>query len=62
MTDFMNFKIKSTQSFRCAHRTKLYVYIFIEISDHVPCFLTKMNEWWRKAHVLVRLVDVSHTY
>jgi hypothetical protein len=58
MIDFMNFKIKPTQSFRCAHRTKLYVHIFIEISD----FLTKMNEWWRKAHVLVRLVDVSHTY
>jgi hypothetical protein len=33
MTDFVNLKIKLAQSFRCAHRDRLYVYIFIRMSD-----------------------------
>jgi hypothetical protein len=32
MTDFMNFKIKSAQFFKYTHKSRLYVYIFIEIS------------------------------
>jgi hypothetical protein len=35
MTDFMNLKIKSVQSFRDAHRDMMYVYIFIEVSTHM---------------------------
>jgi hypothetical protein len=31
LIDFMNFKIKPTQSFRCTHRTKLYIYVFIKV-------------------------------
>jgi hypothetical protein len=36
MTDFVNLKIKSAQSFRGAHKGKMYVRIFIELSVH-PC-------------------------
>jgi hypothetical protein len=32
--DFMNFKIKSAQSFRCAHMGRVCVRVFIEISAH----------------------------
>jgi hypothetical protein len=32
--DFMNLKIKSAQSFRCAHRGKLCVHMFIGVSAH----------------------------
>jgi hypothetical protein len=32
--DFMNFKIKSVQSFRCAHMGRVCVRVFIEISAH----------------------------
>jgi hypothetical protein len=34
MTDFINLKIKSTQSFECAHRDRMYVYMFIGMSAH----------------------------
>jgi hypothetical protein len=29
VTDFINLKIKLTQSFRYAHKNRMYVYIFI---------------------------------
>jgi hypothetical protein len=35
MTDFMNFKIKSAQSFRCAYNDSIYVHIFIRVSTHM---------------------------
>jgi hypothetical protein len=45
MTDFMNLKIKPTQSFKDTHRGKVYVHIFIErlliyisVSIYVLCF------------------------
>jgi hypothetical protein len=31
VTDFMNFKIKSAQSFKCAHRVMMYVHMFIDV-------------------------------
>jgi hypothetical protein len=34
MTDFMNLKIKPTQSFGCAYRGKMYVDVFIEMRTH----------------------------
>jgi hypothetical protein len=34
MTDFMNLKIKSTQSFRYAHRGRMCMHTFIEVSAH----------------------------
>jgi hypothetical protein len=33
VTDFMNLKIKPTQYFRSAHRDRLCVRVFIEVSD-----------------------------
>jgi hypothetical protein len=32
--DFVNVKIKSTQSFKCAHRNRMYVHIFIGVSNY----------------------------
>jgi hypothetical protein len=34
MTDFVNLKIKPTQYFRCAHRSMMYIHIFIGVSVH----------------------------
>jgi hypothetical protein len=34
VTDFVNLKIKSVQSFRGAHRGRMCVRVFIEISDY----------------------------
>jgi hypothetical protein len=31
----MNLKIKSTQSFRSAHRNRIYIYIFIEMNIYI---------------------------
>jgi hypothetical protein len=28
MTDFMNLKIKSTQSFKCAHKNRMYICVY----------------------------------
>jgi hypothetical protein len=32
--DFVNLKIKPTQSFRCAHKNRMYVHIFIMVTAH----------------------------
>jgi hypothetical protein len=34
MTDFMNFKINSAQSFRDAHRNRMCEHVFIIVSDY----------------------------
>jgi hypothetical protein len=34
VTDFVNLKIKLTQSFRGAHRDNIYVRVFIKVSPH----------------------------
>jgi hypothetical protein len=34
MTDFINLKIKSAQSFGCAYRDKVYTHVFIGMSAH----------------------------
>jgi hypothetical protein len=39
MTDFMNLKIKSTQSIRCAHRDMMYVRVFIAECSYVYKYL-----------------------
>jgi hypothetical protein len=48
MIDFVNLKIKLTQSFRGVYRGRVYVHIFIGMSDHTcinicicPVFLKK---------------------
>jgi hypothetical protein len=34
VSDFVNLKIKSAQYFRCAHKNRMCVHIFIEVSAH----------------------------
>jgi hypothetical protein len=34
VTDFLNLKIKPTQSFKDAHKDRIYVHVFIWMSDH----------------------------
>jgi hypothetical protein len=34
VTDFMNLKIKSALSFKCAHKDRIYMRVFIWISVH----------------------------
>jgi hypothetical protein len=34
MTDFVNLKIKLTQSFRDAYTSRMYIHVFIWLSDH----------------------------
>jgi hypothetical protein len=34
MMDFVNLKIKLAQSFRCAHKDKIYIHVFIGMSAH----------------------------
>jgi hypothetical protein len=57
VTDFINLKIKSTQSFRAAHRDRVHVYTFIgvitrTITSICICiaFLKKefRKRWWSK--------------
>jgi hypothetical protein len=35
VTDFVNLKIKPAQSFRDAHRGRMYVCMFVELSVHI---------------------------
>jgi hypothetical protein len=35
LSDFINLKIKLTQSFRCVQRDRVCVRVFIEVSDHM---------------------------
>jgi hypothetical protein len=49
VTDFMNFKIEPTQSFRCAHRGRLYVRMFIELSDHMCMNICVCTVFFKKS-------------
>jgi hypothetical protein len=35
VTDFVNLKIKPTQSFRCARKDRMYVYVFIVVNAYM---------------------------
>jgi hypothetical protein len=39
MTNFINLKIKPTQSFRCAHMGRVCMRVFIRMSDRVSAFV-----------------------
>jgi hypothetical protein len=50
VTDFMNFKIKPVQSFRCTHKSRVCVHVFIKMSTYTymsicvyTMFLTKSD-------------------
>jgi hypothetical protein len=44
--NFVNLKIKSTQSFRDANRSSMYVCMFIEVSDHVLILFLKKGTFF----------------
>jgi hypothetical protein len=39
VTDFVNLKIKSAQSFKYVHRDRIYIHIFIEMSAYIYKYL-----------------------
>jgi hypothetical protein len=39
LTDFVNLKIKSTQSFKNVHRGRICVCMFIGVSDHIYIYI-----------------------
>jgi hypothetical protein len=41
VTDFMNLKIKSVQSFGYVHRDKLYIHTFIKVNVHIYIYIYK---------------------
>jgi hypothetical protein len=40
VTDFMNLKIKLTQSFKDAHKDRVYIHVFIRVSDHIYIYMS----------------------
>jgi hypothetical protein len=44
MTNFVNFKIKSTQSFECAHRDSVCVHVFIGEYIYVYEYLSRISK------------------
>jgi hypothetical protein len=55
VTDFVNFKIKSAQSFKYIHKSRVYVRVFIEMSVHTymriyvcTVFLKKITMFLKK--------------
>jgi hypothetical protein len=41
VTDFVNLKIRPTQSFRGTHRGRMCMCVFIEVSDHTSIMFLK---------------------
>jgi hypothetical protein len=77
MTDFMNLKIKSVQSFGCAHRSSLYVYIHMDECSYIYeylrlCCVSKIMLgtcgcaisalWESQTNILVQRCDLSFYY
>jgi hypothetical protein len=48
--NFVNLKIKSTQSFGGANRSNMYVRMFIEVSDHVLILFLKKEIFYLKQY------------
>jgi hypothetical protein len=44
LTDFVNLNIKSAQSFECAHKNKIYIHVFIDVSDHINIYVCLKKE------------------
>jgi hypothetical protein len=39
MTDFVNLKIKLTQSFKYTYKGRVYIYMFIELIHHIYIYI-----------------------
>jgi hypothetical protein len=57
VTDFMNLKIKSAQSFRVIHSDRLYVCVFIGVSTHMCISIYIYTVFLKKTCLLVLFVD-----
>jgi hypothetical protein len=56
VTDFVNLKIKSAQSFGCAHRGRMCIHVFIEVSDRTCMSIYVCTVFLKKIRLdLVRL-------
>jgi hypothetical protein len=52
VTDFMNLKIKSALSFKCAHKDRIYMRVFIWISAHIYISIYIYTVFLKKYYVL----------
>jgi hypothetical protein len=48
LTDFMNFKIKSAQSFEDAHRGRVCVHVFVRMNDHIYIYMCVFVLYFKK--------------
>jgi hypothetical protein len=55
MTDFVNLKIQSAQSFRDAHKNSVCVYMFIEISTHIYIYILVSTVFLKKPYHHIHL-------
>jgi hypothetical protein len=39
VTDFVNLNIKPVQCFKCAHKDRVYMYIFIRVSAYIYIYI-----------------------
>jgi hypothetical protein len=53
VTDFVNLKIKPTQSFRGAHRGRIYVCVFIGVSAHTYMSICVCTVFLKKNHQVI---------
>jgi hypothetical protein len=71
VTDFMNLKIKPTQSFRCAHISRMCVRVFIGVSAHTCMSIYVCTVFLKKRfigavgkhfliHILLRLFHMAY--
>jgi hypothetical protein len=58
VTDFMNLKIKPTQSFRCAHISKMCVRVFIGVSAHTCMSIYVCIVFLKKKKTCASQIDV----
>jgi hypothetical protein len=52
MTDFVNLNIKPTQSFRDAHKGRIYVRIFLEMSAHTCMSICVYTVFLKKSQLI----------
>jgi hypothetical protein len=62
VNDFINFKIKSAQSFKCAYRVKIYIRMFIEISTHTYISICVYTVFLKNMHEFASISDYDDTY
>jgi hypothetical protein len=62
LTDFMNLKIKPTQSFRVAHMDKVCVYVFIGVIAHTYMNICVCTVFLKKQWCFMFCISVAARY